>query len=189
MECPPGTWYQIPDCVTLDWSITFDFILFDVKWADSNSMAPRWQFELQCFRMQGSFAPVRVLYSAFDGSKILLPFAQKNLRLLQTEFSFTKVLKSSLKITFTLRFKLRIWLANDILRNIDWSASSHVSLGFQICNSRFDLLLCYILQLLHKKSQIMRTRAISIQKFFWSQLEAIFVFKMSSQFVQDGPNS
>ena len=29
------------------------------------------------YRMQGSFAPVRVLFSPFDGSKILLPFAQK----------------------------------------------------------------------------------------------------------------
>ena len=27
--------------------------------------------------MQGSFATVRVLFSPFDGSKILLPFAQK----------------------------------------------------------------------------------------------------------------
>ena len=35
------------------------------------------QFELQCFRIQGSFASVRVLFSPFDGSKILLPFAQK----------------------------------------------------------------------------------------------------------------
>ena len=24
-------WYQIPDCAAIGWSITFDFILFDVK--------------------------------------------------------------------------------------------------------------------------------------------------------------
>ena len=29
------------------------------------------------FRMESSFAPVRVLFSPFDGTKILLPFAQK----------------------------------------------------------------------------------------------------------------
>ena len=40
-------------------------------------LAPEWQFELQCLRMQGSFAPVRVLFSPFDGSKLLLPFAQE----------------------------------------------------------------------------------------------------------------
>ena len=33
-----------------------------------------WQFELQCFRMQGSSAPIRALFSPFDGSKIRLPF-------------------------------------------------------------------------------------------------------------------
>ena len=47
--------------------------------------APEWQFELQCFRMQGYFAPVRVLFSPFDGSKILLQFAQKT-------FGFYKLL-------------------------------------------------------------------------------------------------
>ena len=35
--------------------------------------------------MQGSLAPDRVLFSPFDGTKILLPFAQKNLWLLQTD--------------------------------------------------------------------------------------------------------
>ena len=53
------------------------FYSVDVKWTDSNSTSSRMEFELQCFRMQGSFAPVRVLFSPFDGSKILPPFAQK----------------------------------------------------------------------------------------------------------------
>ena len=38
------------------------------------------------FRMQGSFAPVSMLFSPFDGSKILLPFAQKT-------FGFYKLFK------------------------------------------------------------------------------------------------
>ena len=50
--------------------------------------APEWQFELQCFRMQGSFTPVCVLFSQFDGSKILLQFAQKT-------FGFYKLLFKS----------------------------------------------------------------------------------------------
>ena len=63
---------------------------------------PEWQFELQCFQIQGSFAPVRVLFSPFDGSKILLPFAQKT-------FGFHKLIKG---VVFSFRVKIKrtdIW--------------------------------------------------------------------------------
>ena len=49
---------------------------------------PEWQFELQCFRIQDSFAPVHMLFSPFDGSKILLLSAQKT-------FGFYKLISRS----------------------------------------------------------------------------------------------
>ena len=55
--------------------------------------------------MQGSFALVRVLFSPFDGSKILLPFAQKTFGFYKLSCSFVS-LESQNRLVLNLRLEL-----------------------------------------------------------------------------------